>query len=47
MALSTNAQVAEHRIAQAVITLVAASSRGYVLGGLGMLYYMDTHRHFG
>ena len=35
---------APQTIAQAVITLVAASSRGYVIGGLEMLYYMDTHR---
>ena len=27
---------------KAVITLVAASARGYVLGGLGTLYYTDT-----
>ena len=27
---------------KAVIPLVAASARGYVLGGLGTLYYMDT-----
>ena len=27
---------------KAVIPLVAASARGYVLGGLGTLYYTDT-----